>query len=166
MNMVKISQKIVPHLWLEKDADKAAEFYVSVFKNSRILKTSYYPKAAEEVSGQKKGSVMTVRFILEGQEFMVLNGGPAFKLNEAVSFMVFCDTQKEIDYFWDKLSFVPESEQCGWLKDKFGLSWQIVPTILDAMITDKDPQKVERVTGAFLKMKKLDISALRKAYEG
>jgi len=166
MNMVKISQKIVPHLWLEKDADKAAEFYVSVFKNSRILKTSYYPKAAEEVSGQKKGSVMTVRFILEGQEFMVLNGGPAFKLNEAVSFMVFCDTQKEIDYFWDKLSFVPESEQCGWLKDKFGLSWQIVPTILDAMITDKDPQKVERVTAAFLKMKKLDISALRKAYEG
>ena len=164
--MVKISQKIVPHLWLEKDADKAAEFYVSVFKNSRILKTSYYPEAAEEVSGQKKGSVMTVRFILEGQEFMVLNGGPAFKLNEAVSFMVFCDSQKEIDYFWDKLSFVPESEQCGWLKDKFGLSWQIVPTILDAMITDKDPQKVERVTAAFLKMKKFDISALRKAYEG
>ena len=164
--MVKISQKIVPHLWLEKDADKAAEFYVSVFKNSRILKTSYYPKAAEEVSGQKKGSVMTVRFRLEGQEFMVLNGGPAFKPNEAVSFMVFCDTQKEIDYFWDKLSFVPESEQCGWLKDKFGLSWQIVPTILDAMITDKDPQKVERVTAAFLKMKKFDISALQKAYEG
>jgi len=164
--MVKISQKIVPHLWLEKDADKAAEFYVSVFKNSRILKTSYYPEAAEEVSGQKKGSVMTVRFILEGQEFMVLNGGPAFKLNEAVSFMVFCDTQKEIDYFWNKLSFVPESEQCGWLKDKFGLSWQIVPTILDAMITDKDPQKVERVTAAFLNMKKFDISALQKAYEG
>src|SRR4030042_2261163 len=164
--MVKISQKIVPHLWLEKDADKAAEFYVSVFKNSRILKTSYYPQAAEEVSGQKKGSVMTVRFILEGQEFMVLNGGPAFKPNEAVSFMVFCDTQKEIDYFWDKLSFVPESEQCGWLKDKFGLSWQIVPTILDAMITDKDPQKVERVTAAFLKMKKFDIRELKIAYEG
>ena len=160
--MVKIRQKIVPHVWLEKDADKAAEFYVSVFKNSRILKTSYYPKAAEEVSGQKKGSVMTVRFILEGQEFMVLNGGPAFKPNEAVSFMVFCDTQREIDYFWNKLSFVPESEQCGWLKDKFGLSWQIVPTILDAMITDKDPQKVERVTAAFLTMKKFDISALRK----
>ncbi len=164
--MVKISQKIVPHLWLEKDADKAAEFYVSVFKNSRILKTSYYPEAAEEVSGQKKGSVMTVGFVLEGQEFMVLNGGPAFKLNEAVSFMVFCENQKEIDYFWDKLSFVPESEQCGWLKDKFGLSWQIVPTILDTMITDKDPQKVERVTAAFLKMKKFDISALQKAYEG
>jgi len=162
--MVKISQKIVPHVWLEKDADRAAEFYVSVFKNSRILKTSYYPKAAEEVSGQKKGSVMTVRFTLEGQEFMVLNGGPAFKPNEAVSFMVFCDTQEEIDYFWDKLSSVPEAEQCGWLKDKFGLSWQIVPTILDTMIADKDPQKVERVTAAFLKMKKFDIEKLKKAY--
>ena len=164
--MVTLSQKIVPCVWLEKDADKAAEFYVSVFKNSRILRTSYYPKAAEEVSGQKKGSVMTVRFTLEGQEFMVLNGGPAFKLSEAVSFMVFCDTQEEIDYFWNKLSFVKEAEQCGWLKDKFGLSWQIVPTILDSMTTDKDPQKVERVTAAFLKMKKFDISALKKAYEG
>jgi len=164
--MVKISQKIVPFLWLEKDADKAADFYVSVFKNSRILRTSYYPKAAEEVSGQKNGSVMAVRFSLEGQEFMVLNGGPAFKLSEAVSFMVFCDTQEEIDYFWNKLSFVPEAEQCGWLKDKFGLSWQIVPTILDSMTTDKDTQKVERVTAAFLKMKKFDINALKKAYEG
>jgi predicted 3-demethylubiquinone-9 3-methyltransferase (glyoxalase superfamily) len=164
--MVKISQKIVPHVWLEKDAEKAAEFYVSVFKNSRIIKTSYYPEAAEEVSGQKKGSVMTVRFKLEGQEFMVLNGGTVFKLNEAVSFMVFCDSQEEIDYFWNKLSFVKEAEQCGWLKDKFGLSWQIVPTILDSLISDKDPQKAERVTEAFLKMKKFDISALKKAYEG
>ena len=151
---------------MEKDAEKAAEFYVSVFKNSRILKTSYYPKAAEEVSGQKEGSVMTVRFNLEGQEFMVLNGGPFFKLSEAVSFMVFCDTQEEIDYFWNKLSFVKESEQCGWLKDKFGLSWQIVPTILETLMTDKDSQKVEKLMAAFLKMKKLDISALKKAYEG
>ena len=164
--MVKISRKIVPCIWLEKDADKAAAFYVSVFRNSRILRTSYYPKAAEEVSGQKKGSVMTVRFILENQEFMVINGGPAFRLNEAVSFMVFCDTQEEIDYFWNKLSFVKEAEQCGWLKDKFGLSWQIIPTILDSMTTDRDPQKVERVTAAFLKMKKFDINALKKAYEG
>jgi predicted 3-demethylubiquinone-9 3-methyltransferase (glyoxalase superfamily) len=164
--MVKISQKIVPCIWLEKDAEKAAAFYVSVFKNSRILKTSYSTKAAEEVSGQKKGSVMTVSFTLEGQEFMVLNGGPAFKLNQAVSFMVFCDTQDEIDYFWNKLSFVPEAEQCGWLKDKFGLSWQVVPAVLETMITDKDPQKTERVTEAFLKMKKFDISALKKAYEG
>ena len=164
--MVKISQKIVPLIWLEKDAEKAAEFYVSVFRNSRILRTSYYPKAAEEVSGQKKGSVMTVRFILENQEFMVINGGPAFRLNEAVSFMVFCDTQEEIDYYWNNLSFVKEAEQCGWLKDKFGLSWQIVPTILEAMTTDKDTQKVERVTAAFLKMKKFDINALKKAYEG
>src|SRR4030042_3585626 len=164
--MVKISQKIVPHLWLEKDADKAAEFYVSVFKNSKILKTAYYPKAAEEVSGQKQGSVWTVSFTLDGQEFMVFNGGPVFKLSEAVSFMVFCDTQEEIDYFWNKLSFVKEAEQCGWLKDKFGLSWQVVPTVLFTMITDKDPQKVERVTAAFLEMKKFDIKALKKAYEG
>jgi predicted 3-demethylubiquinone-9 3-methyltransferase (glyoxalase superfamily) len=151
---------------MEKDADKAAEFYVSVFKNSRILKTSYYTRAAEEVSGQKEGSVLTVSFTLDGQEFMVLNGGPVFRLSEAVSFMVYCDTQEEIDYYWNSLSFVPEAEQCGWLKDKFGLSWQIVPTILDSMTTDKDPQKVERVTAAFLKMKKFDISALKKAYEG
>lgn len=164
--MVTIRQKIVPCVWMEKDAEKAADFYVSVFKNSRILRTAYYPKAAEEVSGQKKGSVMTVWFTLDGQEFMVLNGGPVFKLSEAVSFMVFCDTQEEIDYFWDKLSFVKEAEQCGWLKDKFGLSWQIVPTILDSMTTDKDPHKVERVTAAFLTMKKFDIKALKKAYEG
>ncbi len=164
--MVTISQKIVPCLWLEKDADKAAAFYVSVFRNSTILKTSYYAKASEEVSGQKQGSVLTVSFTLDGQEFMVMNGGPVFKLNEAVSFMVFCDTQEEIDYFWNKLSFVKESEQCGWLKDKFGLSWQIVPTMLESMTTDKDPQKVERVTAALLKMKKFDISALKKAYKG
>ena len=165
-NMVTIRRKIVPCIWLEKDADKAAAFYVSVFENSKILKTAYYPKAAEEVSGQKQGTVLTVSFTLEGQEFMVLNGGPAFRLNEAVSFMVFCDTQEEIDYFWNRLSFVKEAEQCGWLKDKFGLSWQIVPTILESMTTDKDPGKVERVTAAFLKMKKFDISALKKAFEG
>jgi predicted 3-demethylubiquinone-9 3-methyltransferase (glyoxalase superfamily) len=164
--MATLSQKIVPCIWMEKDADKAAEFYISVFKNSRILKTSYYPKAAEEVSGQKKGSVLTVRFTLDGQEFLVLNGGPVFKLSEAVSFTVSCDTQEEIDYFWKKLSFVPEAEQCGWLKDKFGLSWQIVPTILEAMTTDRDQGKVERVTAAFLKMKKFDIAALKKAFEG
>jgi predicted 3-demethylubiquinone-9 3-methyltransferase (glyoxalase superfamily) len=164
--MVTVSQKIVPCIWLEKDAEKAAAFYVSVFKNSRILQTSYYPKAAEEVSGKKEGSVLTVSFTLEGQEFMVLNGGPAFKLSEAVSFMVYCDTQEEIDYFWNKLSFVPEAEQCGWLKDKFGLSWQIGARILDSMITDRDQQKVERVMAVFLKMKKLDIKALKKAFEG
>jgi len=164
--MVTISRKIVPCIWLEKDADKAAAFYVSVFGNAKILQTSYYPKAAEEVSGQKQGTVLTVRFTLEEQEFMVLNGGPVFKLNEAVSFTVLCDTQEEIDYFWEKLSFVPEAEQCGWLKDKFGLSWQIVPTVLASMTTDRDPEKVERVTAAFLTMKKIDISALKKVSRG
>jgi len=164
--MVTLSQKIVPCIWLEKDADKAARFYVSVFRNAKILKTSYYPKASEEVSGQKQGSVLTVRFTLEGQEFVLLNGGPVFKLSPAVSFMVLCDTQKEIDYYWSKLSFVKEAEQCGWLVDKYGLSWQIVPSILESMTTDPDPAKVERVTAAFLQMKKFDISALKKAYEG
>ncbi len=164
--MATLHQKIVPCIWLEKDADKAAAFYVSVFKKSRIVKTAYYPEAAEEVSGRKKGSVMTVRLTLEGQDFILLNGGPVFKVNEAVSFMVFCDTQEEIDDYWNALSFVPESEQCGWLKDKFGLSWQIVPTILESMTTDKDPVKVERVTAAFLRMKKLDIGVLQKAFNG
>lgn len=164
--MVTIRQKIVPCIWLEKDADKAAEFYVSVFRNSKILKSSYYAKASEEVSGQKQGSVLTVSFTLEGQEFMVLNGGPVFRLTPAVSFTVLCDTQEEIDYFWGKLSYVPEAEQCGWLVDKFGLSWQIVPAILESMTTDRDPEKVERVTAAFLPMKKFEISALKKAYEG
>jgi len=159
-------QKIVPHIWLEKDADKAAAFYVSVFKNSRIVGTSYYPEAAEAVSGQKKGTVMTVAFEIEGQSFTVLNGGPLFKPSEAISFMVLCDTQEEIDDYWGKLSFVPEAEQCGWLKDKFGVSWQIVPAVLEKMMLDKDPQKIERVTAAFLKMKKFSIEELSKAYEG
>lgn len=164
--MVTIHQKIVPCIWMEKDAEKAAEFYVSVFKKSKILKISYYPKASEEVSGKKKGSVLTVRITLEGQEFVLLNGGPVFKLSPAVSFTVLCDTQEEIDYYWNKLSFVKEAEQCGWLVDKYGLSWQIVPSILESMTTDKDPEKVERVTAAFLKMKKFDISALQKAFKG
>lgn len=164
--MARITQKIVPYLWLEKDAEKAAAFYVSVFKNSKIIRTSYYPESAEAVSGQKKGSVMTVSFKIEGQDFMLLNGGPVFKINEAISFMVLCDTQKEIDYYWKKLSFVPEAEQCGWLKDKFGVTWQIAPAILEKMMTDKDRQKVERVTAAFLKMKKFNIAKLKKAYAG
>jgi len=164
--MAKIKQKIVPCIWLEKDAEKAAEYYISVFRNSKILETAYYPKASEAVSGQKAGSVMTVKFEIEGQEFMVLNGGPAFRPNEAISFMVYCDTQEEIDYYWERLSFVPEAEICGWLKDRFGVTWQIVPTVLEAMMTDKDPEKVERVTAAFLKMKKFDIGELKKAYKG
>ena len=164
--MAKIKQKIVPCIWLEKDAEKAAEYYISVFRNSKILETAYYPKASEAVSGQKAGSVMTVKFEIEGQEFMVLNGGPAFRPNEAISFMVYCDTQEEIDYYWDRLSFVPEAEICGWLKDRFGVTWQIVPTVLEAMMTDKDPEKVERVTAAFLKMKKFEIGELKKAYKG
>lgn len=164
--MAQLTHKIVPYVWLEKDAEKAAEFYVSVFKNSGIINTAYYPEAAEAVSGQKKGSVMTVSFKIEGQDFMLLNGGPVFKPNEAVSFMVLCETQEEIDYYWEKLSFVREAEQCGWLKDKFGVSWQIVPAILEKMMTDPDREKVEKVAAAFLKMKKFNIEELKKASEG
>lgn len=164
--MAKMIQKIVPHIWLEKDADKAAKFYVSVFKNSEILATSYYPAAAEAVSGQKEGTVMNVSFKIAGQNFMVLNGGPLFILNEAISFVVLCDTQEEIDYYWKKLSFVKEAEQCGWVKDKYGVSWQIVPAALEKMMINKDRRKVERVTTAFLKMKKFNIAKLQKAYEG
>ncbi len=164
--MAVIHQKIVPCIWMEKDAEKAAAFYVSVFKKSRILNTAYYPEAAEKVSGWKRGSVMTVKLSLEGQEFLLLNGGPAFKVSEAISFMVSCETQKEIDYLWKALSAVPEAEICGWLKDKYGLSWQIVPAVLESMTTDRDPEKVERVTAALLKMKKLDIRALQKAFSG
>lgn len=161
-----ITQKIVPCIWFEEDAEKAAEFYVSIFRRSKILNTAYYPEASEAVSGKEAGSVMTVRFRIEGQEFMVLNGGPAFRPNEAVSFMVSCDTQEEIDYYWERLSSVPDAEICGWLKDRFGVSWQIVPAILESMTTDKDRERVERVTAAFLKMKKIDIGELQKAYSG
>lgn len=160
-------QKITPHLWFDDKAEEAANFYVSVFSarggDSKITNIARYPEAAEEVSGRPAGSVMTVEFLLAGQKFMALNGGPIFKFNESISFMVSCETQEEIDYFWEKLSAVPESEQCGWLKDKFGLSWQIVPAALGELISNPDPAKAEKVTAAFLKMKKFNIEELKKA---
>ncbi len=154
-------QKIVPNLWFTERAEEAVEFYVSIFKNSKILETAYYPEAAEEVLGQKAGSVMTVLFELDGQQFLALNGGPAFKFNEAVSFIIYCDTQDEIDYYWEKLSAVPEAEQCGWLKDKYGLSWQVAPRMLDKLMLN--PETSNKATKAFLKMKKIDIAELEKA---
>lgn len=157
-------QKITPFLWFDDKAEEAAKFYVSIFKNSKIVNIARYPEAAEEVSGRPAGSVMTVLFEIEGQQFMALNGGPVFKFNEAISFVVNCDSQKEIDYYWEKLSADPDAEQCGWLKDKYGLSWQIVPAVLEELLSDKDPKKVEAVTAAFLKMKKFDIEGLKKAY--
>lgn len=158
-------QKIVPCLWYDDQAEAAANFYTSVFKNSRVIATTPYPKAAEEVSGKKAGSVMTVEFELDGERFLALNGGPDFKFSEAISFTVECEDQAEIDYFWGKLTEGGEESVCGWLKDRFGLSWQIVPKFLDDMLKDPDAAKVEAVTATFLKMKKLEIEPLRRAYE-
>lgn len=159
-------QKITPHLWFEDNAEEAAKFYTSIFKNSRVIDITHYGESAAEVSGRPKGTVMTVTFELEGQQFIALNGGPIFKFSPAISFLVSCETQKEVDDLWEKLSEGGEQEQCGWLKDKFGISWQIVPNILGKMIHDKDVNKSERVIKAFLQMKKLDVQSLQKAYAG
>jgi len=152
-------QKITPFLWFDNNAEEAVKFYTSVFKNSKILKVARYGDAGPG----PKGSVMTVSFQIEGQQFIALNGGPQFKFTEAVSFVVNCETQKEVDEFWEKLSAGGEKGPCGWLKDKFGLSWQVVPTILDKLIADPDPVKSQRVMKAMLQMKKLDIAALQRA---
>jgi len=158
-------QKITPCLWFDTQAEEAVKFYISVFKNSKILSITRYGKEGNEIHGMPDGSVLTVEFELNGQNFLALNGGPVFKLNEAVSFIVNCKDQEEIDYYWNKLSAVPESEQCGWLKDKFGLSWQIVPDVLSEMLQSKDKKKAGRAMEALLKMGKLDIGKLKKAYE-
>ncbi|MFL6320695.1 MAG: VOC family protein [Nitrososphaeraceae archaeon] len=158
-------QKITPHLWFEDNAEEAAKFYISFFKNSRVIDITHYGESAAEVSRRSKGTVMTVPFELEGQRFMALNGGPIFKFSPAISFLVSCETQQEVDSLWEKLSEGGEQEQCGWLKDKFGVSWQIVTSILSEMVQDKDAKKSERVIKAMLQMKKLDIQGLRKAYE-
>lgn len=157
-------QKITPCLWFNDQAEEAMRFYVSVFKNSKVGRVTRYEEAGAKASGRPKGSVMTATFEIEGQEFMALNGGPHFTLSEAVSFIVKCDTQKEIDTFWEKLSEGGEKGVCGWLKDKFGLSWQIVPTVLSDMMQDKDAEKTNRVMEAILQMKKLDIARLQEAY--
>ena len=157
-------QKITPYLWFDNQAEEAATLYTSLFKNSRILSVSHYGTEGQEVTGQKPGSVMTVEFELEGQKFAALNGGPMFKFTEAISFMVNCETQEEIDTLWSKLSAVPEAEQCGWLKDKYGVSWQIIPSMLGQMVSDPDPQRSQPVVAAMLKMKKMDIAALVQAY--
>lgn len=151
--------KITPHLWYDQQAKEAAEFYCSVFPNSRITNVS-------TLYDTPSGDCDIVSFELDGQPFMAISAGPLFQFNEAISFLVNCETQEEIDYYWDKLSAVPEAEQCGWLKDKFGLSWQISPSALDEMLQTADREQLERVTQAFLQMKKFDLAALRRAYEG
>ena len=160
-------QKIVPHLWYDHKALEAAKFYVSVFKkNSRITGMTHYGKEGYEIHKMNSGTVMTVSFLLNGQEFMAINAGPMFKFNEAISFMVMCKNQKEIDYFWNKLSAVPEAEICGWLKDKYGLSWQIVPAEQEKWMKTNDKKAFDRVMKEILRSKKLNINKLRKAYEG
>lgn len=152
-------------MWFDNQAEEAANFYISIFKKSKIINIARYGEAGAKVSGKPEGTVMTVTFLLEGHEFMALNGGPEFKFSEAVSFVVNCRTQKEIDEFWKKLSEGGEEGPCGWLKDRYGVSWQVVPIVLGEMLQDKDTRKSEKVMKAMLQMKKLDIKALRQAYE-
>jgi predicted 3-demethylubiquinone-9 3-methyltransferase (glyoxalase superfamily) len=161
-----ISNRITPNLWFDSDAEIAARFYTSIFKNSTVGKISRYGKEGFEIHGRPEGSVMTVEFVLEGQKFVGLNGGPVFKFNEAVSFIIDCDTQDEIDYYWEKLSDGgdPKSQVCGWLKDKFGLSWQVVPVELSEMLSDPYDKRSQNAMKAMLQMKKLNIAALKKAY--
>jgi predicted 3-demethylubiquinone-9 3-methyltransferase (glyoxalase superfamily) len=160
-------QKITPFLWFDDQAEEAAKFYTAVFKNSKIGKITRYGEAGEKAAGRPKGSVMTVEFELEGQKLTALNGGPEFKFNESISFVVNCATQDEVDYFWEKLTADGgEESECGWLKDKFGVSWQVTPSVLIDMLQDKDPKKSESVMKAMLQMKKLDISKLKVAYGG
>ena len=158
-------QKITPCLWFDDKAEEAVHFYVSIFKNSKIGSITRYGGAGAEVSGRPKGTVMTVTFQLDGQEFMALNGGPEFKFTEAISFIVNCKTQQEVDQLWERLSEAGEEGPCGWLKDRYGLSWQIVPTALGELLNDPDPAKSERVMKAMLQMHKLDIAALKQAYQ-
>jgi len=159
-------QKITSSFWFDSEAEEAAKFYTSIFKNSRIGKISRYGKEGFEIHKRPEGSVMVVQFYLEGQEFSALNGGPLFKFNESISFIVNCSTQEEVDYYWEKLNEGGDekSQACGWLKDKFGLSWQVVPNVLAEMLTDPDPKKSQPVMKALLEMKKLDIETLQQAY--
>jgi predicted 3-demethylubiquinone-9 3-methyltransferase (glyoxalase superfamily) len=162
-----IVQKITPFLWFDNQAEDAAKFYVSIFDNSALGDVNRYGKEGFEVHGRPEGSVMTVSFRLEGQEFTALNGGPHFKFTEAISFVVKCETQSEVDHYWEKLgeSGDERAQRCGWLKDKYGVSWQIVPTALFELMGGTDAKKSQRVMQAMLQMKKLDVAALRRAYE-
>jgi predicted 3-demethylubiquinone-9 3-methyltransferase (glyoxalase superfamily) len=160
-------QKITPFLWFDGQAEEAVKFYASIFKNSKVGRTLRYDENAAKAADGPVGSVLTIEFEIEGQKFVALNGGPQFKFNESISFVVNCETQKEVDYFWEKLiADGGDESQCGWLKDKFGLSWQITPTVLIDMLHDKDSEKSERVMKAMLQMQKIDIAKLKAAYAG
>ena len=159
-------QRITPFLWFDDQAQEAAKFYVSIFKNSKVGKVARYDEAGAKVSGRPAGSIMTVEFKLEGQEFVALNGGPIFPFTEAISLVVNCKTQAEVDWYWKKLSAGGKEVQCGWLKDKYGVSWQVVPTVLNELMSSKDTAKAHRVMDAMLKMVKLDITKLKEAAKG
>ncbi len=159
-------QKIAPCLWFDTQAEDAAKFYCAVFKNSKITAISHYPQAGQEIHHKPAGSVMVVAFELDGQAFTALNGGPQFKFDEAVSFQIYCETQAEIDYYWSALSKGGQEGPCGWLKDRFGLSWQVVPVAIPQMMADADAEKSARVMNAFMQMKKLDLAAIERAYAG
>jgi len=165
---MQFKQKIAPCLWFDDQGEAAAKFYISIFKNSKIVQVSRYGEAGQEIHGRPPGSVMTVAFELEGQAFVALNGGPVFKFNEAISFQIYCENQKEVDDYWAKLSEggPREAQQCGWLKDKYGVSWQVVPVILLEMLTDPDPGKSQKAMTAMLQMKKIDIAELKRAVAG
>ena len=161
-------EKITTNLWFDDKAEEAATFYTSIFKNSKIGSIARYGKEGVEIHGRPPGSVMTIQFWLEGQAFVGLNGGPHFKFTEAISFIINCESQEEVDHLWNKLSEGgdPKAQMCGWLKDKFGLSWQIVPSVLSKLLSDENAQKSQRAMKAMLQMKKLDIAALQKAFNG
>ena len=162
------TQRIAPCLWFEHQAEDAARFYTGIFKNSRIGKISHYGEAGREIHGRPPGSVMTVTFELDGQEFTALNGGPIFRFNEAISFQVYCRNQEEVDYYWEKLGEGGDerAKQCGWLKDKYGVSWQVVPTALIDIVSDPTSEKSQRAMTAMLQMKKIDSAAMERAYAG
>jgi predicted 3-demethylubiquinone-9 3-methyltransferase (glyoxalase superfamily) len=158
-------QRITPCLWFDDQAEEAVAFYTGIFKNSRVVNVSRYGDAGREIHGKAPGTVMVVAFELEGQAFTALNGGPMFKFNEAVSLQVACETQEEVDYYWEKLSAGGDeaAQQCGWLKDRYGLSWQVVPNVLGELISDPDPERSQRAMRAMLQMKKIDIAGLTRA---
>lgn len=157
-------QRITPRLWFDSDAEQAAEFYTEIFRDSRIFAVTRYGEAGQEIHGRPPGSVMTVLFELDGQQFTALNGGPRFRFDEAISLQIACDDQDEVDYYWNRLAEGGEESVCGWLKDKYGLSWQVVPRALPAMLRDADTAASERVMKALLQMKKFDIAALERAF--
>lgn len=161
-------QRIIPCLWFDNQAEEAAIFYVSIFRNSKIGRITRYGKEGYEIHGRSEGTVMTVEFVIDGQAFTALNGGPIFKFNEAISFQVYCETQEEVDSYWEKLSEGGDkkAQQCGWLKDKYGVSWQVIPKGLSELLGDPDSEKSQRAMKAMLQMKKIDIGEIRRAYEG